>query len=174
MGLVQSSVRGMAIAGVCAFVVLLIFTGNYVSASLALVSVAGVVLSVLATLAARGERFDATISISSVVLLGFSVDYTVMLAATYMKAQPVSRFGKMQFSLAALGMSILGGSITTAGAAAFLALGVILFFKKFALVMALTISYSLLWSLLFFPAAMMVVGPLHDCGSVAKLMRCDR
>ena len=62
------------------------------------------------------------------VIIGFSVDYTVHLAADYMHSPHSSRSDKMRQAYTEMGVSILSGTITTLGAGAFLFGGQVVIF----------------------------------------------
>ena len=65
-----------------------------------------------------------------------------------------------------MGISIIGGAITTLGAGAFLCLGKMDFFKKMGELLICTIVFSILWALGFFSALLMIIGPMGNHGSI--------
>ena len=65
-----------------------------------------------------------------------------------------------------MGISIIGGAITTLGAGLFLLFGEIEFFPKMGKLLICTIISSLFWALLLFSAVLMIVGPLGKQGSL--------
>jgi hypothetical protein len=65
-----------------------------------------------------------------------------------------------------MGISVMGGAITTFGSAIFLMPCVILFFNKMAILMFATISFSFLFSLVFFVAMTHTCGPEGDRGNI--------
>ena len=87
-----------------------------------------------------------------VILIGFSVDYIVHLGSDYMHSKLESRLDKMRQAYQHMGISIMSGTITTAGAGAFLFGGVILTFTKFAVLITSTICISFLVSMILFGA----------------------
>ena len=88
-------------------------------------------------------------SITIVMLIGLSVDYVVHLANHYVESTTDSRFERIQASLRDLGISILSGASTTIGSGTFLFFATIIMFNKFAALIYLTITFSLLYSLIF-------------------------
>lgn len=72
---------------------------------------------------------------------------------------------RTQHALLTLGVSVLAGSNTTNLAGVWLWLGTMVFFNKFAFLINMTICSAMLWSLLFLPSALMVVGPYGSLGS---------
>lgn len=61
--------------------------------------------------------------------------------------------------LSVMGVSVLGGGMTTLGAGLFLFLGKLLFLNIMGILVSATIGFSILWSLLFLPALLHVAGP---------------
>ena len=70
-----------------------------------------------------------------------------------------------------MGISILGGAITTLGAGVFLVMGEMEFFSKMGKLLIFTILFSLLWSLGFFSSLLMVCGPMGNTGSILYLLK---
>lgn len=155
----SSAFKGMTIATVFAFVILLVATGNIIQAVLSLLCVGIVIVSVLAIMQFQGWEIGVSESIAMVILIGFSVDYVVHLSADYMHSAHTSRNDKMQQAYKEMGVSILSGSITTFGSGVFLFGGKILTFNKFAVLITSTISLSFIVAMLLFGALMHVLGP---------------
>lgn len=85
-------------------------------------------------------------------------------ADAYMEADG-SRMERTQHALLTLGVSVLAGSNTTNVAGIWLWFGTMVFFNKFAFLINMTICSALLWSLIFLPSALMIVGPYGSLGS---------
>jgi len=66
-----------------------------------------------------------------VLVIGFSVDYTVHLSDSYKVSTQPTRFLKVQESLDSVGKSIMSGAVSTVGAAAIMLPANISFFSKF-------------------------------------------
>lgn len=103
-----------------------------------------------------------------VILIGLSIDYVVHLANHYVESVYPDRHRKIKVSLRDLGISIVSGALTTAGAGFFLLFGTVIIFNKFAILILSTIFFSLMFSLLFFSALMHAFGPENDFGSLLK------
>ena len=99
-------------------------------------------------------------------MIGFSVDYVVHLANHYVESPQLTRFKKTQESLREIGISVVSGAVTTSGAAAFLLFGQISVFRKFSSILIVTIAFSLIVSLFFFPALCHIMGPEGHCGDI--------
>lgn len=106
------------------------------------------------------------------VLIGFSVDYIVHFAADYIHSKEETRELKMQNSLRQMGVSILGGYITTLGSGMFLLTCGFAFFYKFGRVISLTVTFAFLVATFTFSAAMKTFGPQKGCGDIFVCKQC--
>ena len=81
--------------------------------------------------------------------------------------QPASRRGELsartRTSLSTVGISVLSAGVTTMVAAFVLFFGTIIFFSKFGTMLALAMSFSLIYSLVFFHAVVSWLGPVGRC-----------
>ena len=87
---------GMAIALTFSFIVLIIATKNIILSALSILCVTIVIGSVVSIMVMKGWKLGVSESISIVVIIGFSVDYVVHLAADYMHSAHSSRNEKMR------------------------------------------------------------------------------
>lgn len=67
-----------------------------------------------------------------------------------------------------MGVSILSGAITTFGSGVFLLFGNFTFFKKFALMITVTVIYSSAFAFLTFGAMCFAFGPENDFGNPCR------
>jgi len=79
-----------------------------------------VIFSITGYYWARGYPLGTTESLAVVVLIGFSVDYIIHYSAEYMHSKEDTRDKKMKQALRQMGVSILGGFLTTLGSGIFL------------------------------------------------------
>ena len=86
----------MGIALTFSFIVLLVATRNIILSTLSIVCVTIVIGSVVSIMVMKGWSLGVSESISIVVIIGFSVDYTVHLAADYMHSTHTSRHDKIR------------------------------------------------------------------------------
>merc|ERR1712138_116449 len=93
------------------------------------------------------------------ILAGFSVDYVVHLAHAYVHAEKKERSDKVRSALDEIGVSVLGGMLTSASAAVALMLCQLQFFHKFGVFLMLTVSMSWIWANVAFMASMALFGP---------------
>lgn len=96
---------------------------------------------------------------NSIIIIGLSVDYVVHLANTYCECKKPDKFSRTESMLTIMGVSVIGGGATTLGAGLFLFGGKVKFFEVMGTLVSGTIGFSILWSLIFFPAFCHVLGP---------------
>ena len=92
-------------------------------------------------------------SVAGVVVIGFSVDYTIHLGHMFDVARSqglTTRREKFDYSIRKMGETVLAGAITTAGSTVFLLACQLTFFTAMGTLIILTVAYSLGYSLLFF------------------------
>lgn len=92
----SSATTGMTAAIAFSFVILLIATGNILISVLAIVSVATVILSVVAIMVFQGWELGVSESVAVVIMIGLAVDYVVHLAADYKHSVKPTRGEKIQ------------------------------------------------------------------------------
>ena len=138
---------------------MLLATRNILVALYAIKSVVFIVLCVVAVMVLNDWQLGVSESIAMVIIIGFSVDYVVHLAAHYVHCSTPSRYDRSTESISAMGVSIFSGAMTTLGSGVFLFGGTIIFFQKFALIISTTVIFSLSYALIYFLAFMHTVGP---------------
>ena len=160
IGLVNTMKNGLKLSIGFALIALLIATQNIIQAFIASLTIALIIINVMAIVAYKNWPLGSSESVGVVVCVGFAVDYVVHLASHYVHSKAKDRNGRIKESLKELGGSILSGSITTIGASCCLFLGVLTMFHKFGLFVISTIAFSIFYSLGFFAALCHVVGPV--------------
>jgi len=167
--LVQNLITGFTICFPVAFVVLMFATGNVVIAVFATCSIAFIVAGVLGAAKAY-YAWDLGIaeSIAGVIVIGFSVDYTVHLGHMY-KEGSGSRDDKTRHALTYMGTTVIGGGLTTMCAGLVLFLCTLTFFTKMAVLLVWTIILSIMYALLFFMPLCAVFGPEGSFGEVPTI-----
>eukprot|EP00238_Polyblepharides_amylifera_P005552 CAMPEP_0196583672 /NCGR_PEP_ID=MMETSP1081-20130531/44292_1 /TAXON_ID=36882 /ORGANISM="Pyramimonas amylifera, Strain CCMP720" /LENGTH=981 /DNA_ID=CAMNT_0041904627 /DNA_START=144 /DNA_END=3086 /DNA_ORIENTATION=- len=171
--LVDTVISGMGITFALAFAILIFATGNLVLALISIVTIAGIVLTVLGigAKAIMGWSLDVTESISAVILIGLSVDYCVHLAHAYRESPSSKRGDRMRDALTTMGISVTAGAVTTFLAGAFLFGAVLPFFNKFGFIVVFTVISSYFWSMLFFSATCAIIGPEDEFGDVLPMLK---
>ncbi|KAH8070040.1 hypothetical protein JL721_5260 [Aureococcus anophagefferens] len=166
--LVPSGISNMLLSLFLAWLVLTYSTGNYVTSSIATATIGMIATFVLGFLQIVGWGLGPLESILIVIVIGFSVDYTVHLADSYMQSHAPTA-GQGHGRARHTGSSVLSGAISTIGASIPMFFAKIIFFYKFGIFILLTIALSLNFSLVFFSAVLAWVGPLGKTGEVAML-----
>jgi predicted RND superfamily exporter protein len=161
----------MIIAGIFAFIILIVATGNIIQAVISVLCVAIVIVSVLAIMQLQGWEIGVSESLNTVIIIGFSVDYVIHLSADYMHSSQQIRSGKMKQAFKEMGVSILSGAITTFGSGVFLFGGKIILFNKFAILICGTIIISFLTAMLLFASMMHIMGPQEGFGDIKNLCK---
>jgi hypothetical protein len=162
---VSSALTGMITGTVLAFVVVLFATQQILVAFASVLTIIGVLASVLGSMVALGWELGTIESICLTILAGFSVDYVVHLAHAYVHAEKNERSDKVQSALDEIGVSVLGGMLTSASAAVALMLCQLQFFYKFGVFLILTVSISWIWANVAFMASMALFGPDYSTPS---------
>eukprot|EP01059_Diplonema_ambulator_P010140 TRINITY_DN20128_c0_g1_i2.p1 TRINITY_DN20128_c0_g1~~TRINITY_DN20128_c0_g1_i2.p1 ORF type:complete len:1050 (+),score=167.96 TRINITY_DN20128_c0_g1_i2:157-3150(+) len=170
--LVSEALQGIYTSVSLAFCVLVVATTNIVISIYAVAVISFIVSCTMGTIVLLGWKLGVLESIGLVMVPGLSVDFVAHLAEAYIDSHYTDREGRLRDMLGRVGISIVSGAISTLGASAFLFFPVIIFFNKFGIMMFMTIGYSLLWSLLFFPAVLTTpLGPQGHTGNWLYLLR---
>merc|ERR1712167_129235 len=156
---VSSAITGMITGTLLAFVVALLATQQILVAFASMLTIVGILASVLGSMVALGWELGTIESICLTILAGFSVDYVVHLAHAFVHAEKKERLDKVRSALDEIGVSVLGGMLTSASAAVALMICQLQFFHKFGVFLMLTVSISWIWANVGFLASMALLGP---------------
>jgi hypothetical protein len=166
--LIRGLVIGMAIAFPVAFLTLAYATENVIVAAYAIVAIVGVVATMLGySQAILGWTLGIAESVAGVIVIGFSVDYTIHLGHMYNHAAALgidSREARFTYAIEKMGGTVVGGAITTAGSGIFMYACSMVFFVKMASMIVITIVLSWLFSLFFFMPFLYLCGPQGTSG----------
>ena len=132
----QETYVDMALTGVAwglavAFLVLLLATMNLIVSCLSILTILFALCCVVGSVVLRGWQLGMAESLSMMILTGFAVDYVVHLAHAYMESRKASRVERVHEALAALGISVFWGMLTSVIAAGVLSTLQLQFFSKF-------------------------------------------
>jgi len=111
------------------------------------------------------------------MIVGLAVDYVVHLAEGYTHSLHRNRLDRTRDMLEEMALPIFFGAVTTLGAAAFMFLAMLVFFRQFGTLLFSTIGFSLLFSMGLFVTLMGIIGPQNDTGDIYVLFRricCQR
>ena len=119
-----SALNGVLVATVFAYGVLLISTANWILATIAILTLISVVVSVIGMMVVLGWTLGVLEAICATLVVGFSADFLVHYANSYVENSMVRRRDKVAIALMEMGVSITAAAGTTLGAALFLFLTV--------------------------------------------------
>ena len=175
-GFVNGLLTGLAICFPIAFCVLWFATGNIVLAVYATAAIGSVVCSVLGFCQAMmGWSLGVAESVAGIIVIGFSVDYVVHMAHMYTEAEEqvgaIKRLDRFAYAAEKMGLTIIGGAITTAGSGSMMFFCQMVFFFKMGLLVCMTIIFSVVYSLGFFMALCVLIGPEGDTGNTRVMLR---
>ncbi|CAG5129013.1 unnamed protein product [Candidula unifasciata] len=167
----ESAYRGIILGTILAFLVLILATRNVILSFMATFNIILVIVTFAGCIKLLDVKISVIESINLSLVAGLSVDYVVHLSESYNHAPHTLRERKTRDMLEQMGVSVLSGAITTAGAASFMIHAQIYFFFQFGLFIMLTILLSLFYSLLWFTPLLTVIGPEEDAGSLVPLFQ---
>lgn len=173
--LLDAAVVGIAASLSLAFFIILIMTREFLLSVMSIVSIGGVVASLIAAMVMMGWSLSLIESICMTIVVGLSVDYVIHLANAYRESHEHTRFNRVRHALVVMGISVLSASVTTFLAGFVLFFGYIVFFVKFGIFIALTIFFSALWAFGFFMSLAAIAGykePHNDFVRFWKLVTC--
>jgi predicted RND superfamily exporter protein len=160
VALVANVIQGFAICFPACFIVLVLATG---SPLISLYAIATIALIVAVTLGfcqgIMGWGLGVAETVSSTIVIGFSVDYVVHLGHSYRESTHSSREGKTSDALTKMGITVIAGAITTFGSGIFMFACQMTFFTKMATLIVLVISSSIIYALCFFMPLCALAGP---------------
>lgn len=162
---------GIKLSLFLAFMVLLFATGNVILAAISVSCIVAIVSSVLAFAVCMGWKTSVSEAVIYVMVIGLSVDYVIHLGDAYLECPDERKEDRVQFMVTKMGVSVVSGAISSAGAAIFMMFCKSLFLVKFGMVICYVICVSVVTSLVFFSALLLLVGPSGECGSLSVLKR---
>ncbi|KAJ3427655.1 sterol-sensing domain [Anaeramoeba flamelloides] len=154
-----------------AFVIIIISTDNYITSFLAILSIGGVVVTIIGLMVSLGWSLGAVESISLTIIVGISIDYIVHFCHAYNIAQADTSFDKLRIAMTNLGISVVSAAITTLMSAFVMFFTYVIFFKHFGIFIWMTILSSVFWSFIFFFTLLVFIGPIEDAGKVSLLFK---
>ena len=166
---VETMKQGLIISIAFALVALLFASGNIIMALLASLTIGMIIINVLAMVPYNKWQLGSSESVGVVICVGFAVDYVVHLASHYNHSKHQDRESRIREALREMGVSIISGSCTTVLAVIILFICVIVTFSKFAIFVISTIFFAVIYSLGFFCACCLVVGPNGKFGDIVYM-----
>jgi hypothetical protein len=167
--MIANLIQGIMICSPVVFILLILTTRNVQISAFALLTVLSIVGSVLGLAQLLGWPLGIAESIAGVLVIGFSVDYTIHLGHMYMEASlegHETRDERFRFAMFTMGSTVVANSITTFGAGVFMFGTQLVFFQKMAVLISGTIAFSFAFSFLFFMAQCAFMGPEKKFASI--------
>ena len=115
-----NAINGMIVSICFSCIVILLATRNWIITLYAIHCVGFICATEMALQHLSGFEMGVAESIGTIMVIGFSVDYVVHLAAHYVHSAAITRFPRTTESLGEMGISIFSGAMTTTGSATFL------------------------------------------------------
>eukprot|EP00441_Pelagodinium_beii_P047546 CAMPEP_0197622544 /NCGR_PEP_ID=MMETSP1338-20131121/2808_1 /TAXON_ID=43686 ORGANISM="Pelagodinium beii, Strain RCC1491" /NCGR_SAMPLE_ID=MMETSP1338 /ASSEMBLY_ACC=CAM_ASM_000754 /LENGTH=1119 /DNA_ID=CAMNT_0043192285 /DNA_START=159 /DNA_END=3518 /DNA_ORIENTATION=+ len=155
----ESAITGACVGTVLAFIVILCATQQIIIACSAFITIASILVTVIAMMKIANYELGSTTSICITILAGLSVDYVVHLAHAYNDSEADGRAEKFQEAFDVIGVSVLSGMITSLLASLVLLMCQLQFFAIFGFFMIFTVTWAWLWGNMFFMCLMRLCGP---------------
>ena len=166
-----NAIQGMIISIGFACAVIFIATRNWIVTFYAIHCVGFICAAELALMHLRGYEMGVAESVGTIMVIGFSVDYVVHLAAHYVHSASMTRFPRTTEAIGEMGISIFSGAMTTIGSAVFLFGGKMAFFQKFAFMISTTVFIALIYSLVYYIALSHGFGPEGSAGNITTAIK---
>lgn len=159
------------IAMAAAPIAILVSSKSILLTVFATVSIAYVLSSVIATLVGLGWTLGFLESILFAILIGISVDFVVHFSHAYAQlAGRCDRSIRTKHTLLSMGPSVLASAFTTFSTAVCMLFTVIVFFKKFAVVLSLTVLHATIGSFVIFIVMADCLGPSEPTRFVDQVL----
>lgn len=121
--------------------------------------IASIIVSMVVFFVLSGWKLGSVEAISLSIIVGLSVDYCLHLVHGYSNSTYPQRQDRTRDALATVGLSIVGGAVSTAGAAAFLLFCTIQVLLFFGMVILANTLLSLAFALFVLPSMLTLVEP---------------
>lgn len=162
--LVQTTLMCAVFSVSFAFLTVLLFLGNLALAVYVILGIVCIAVCLTALMfGAVGWKFGPVEAVGLIVFVGFSVDYMLHLAETFSQSELKTRFLRTQEALLRTGGAIVAASVTTFLAGLPILFCTIQVFMNFGTMVIANTAISLVFSIVFFSAVLMVAGPDHGC-----------
>jgi predicted RND superfamily exporter protein len=162
----ENAIQSLSLCVAFAFLILIIVTRNVIVAVFNVISMAGVLLTVCATLYLIGWDLGMIESCGLDLFVGFSVDYIVHVGHCYVDSIYEDRKQRMDEAFKNIGFAVISGCITTFISSCFLVACQVLMLYEFGILLQITLISSLYYSLVFFPAISYIIGPEYHKGDL--------
>lgn len=162
----DSAYTGIAAALSFASLVLIVSTGNVFVTIISALCIVCIVVSVLGMMVLYGWTLGVIEAVCLTLVSGFSVDFIVHYGLSYIECHEDGTFdlgkgrqNRVRFAFFEMGVSVIGGSMTTIGASIFLFFCDLTIFSQFGRFMCTTIILSILYANTLYMASLSIAGP---------------
>ena len=132
--LVRSLFHGFAICFPLSFVIMLLATHSFSVAFVGAFTIGAIVCTILGGAYLAGEELGVLLTVAGIIVIGFSVDYTVHLGIVFAEAHKLSsesrRTDRFRIAFGTMGATVIAGAITTGAAGLAMLPCVLLFLTK--------------------------------------------
>eukprot|EP01155_Anaeramoeba_flamelloides_P029881 Anaeramoba_flamelloidesa85769_1239.p1 GENE.a85769_1239~~a85769_1239.p1 ORF type:complete len:1139 (-),score=286.33 a85769_1239:191-3607(-) len=149
-----------------AYLIIVVSTDNIISSFFAILSISGVVVTIVGMMVSIGWKLELITSVCLTVIVGISVDYVVHFCHAYTISTHDTPFAKLRDAMTNLGISVTAAAATTLISTFIMFFNWSPFFLKFGLFIWMTIISSALWSFFFF-FTLLLYGPTGDTGKLS-------
>lgn len=159
--IINSALSSWLVSVACALAAVVTFTRSFYLSTLATFAIFSTAACSLYTITIVFEwDFGLMEAVSLIIFCGFSVDYPLHVVQSHISEHAAKGTGARQ-ALREVGCAVASGCVTTCGAAVFLLLCEIRLFTRFGQVLICNMIFSLLFAIVWIPAALEVYDPLQ-------------
>ncbi|KAJ3424454.1 sterol-sensing domain [Anaeramoeba flamelloides] len=169
--LLNVAITTVAVSLAIAYIIILVSTDNLIISLLAIISIGGIVVTIIGMMVSLGWQLGVIESVSMTIIVGICVDYIVHFCHAYNIAPYKTAFDKLRVAITNLGISVVSAAITTLFASFVMMLTYFMMFKRFGIFIWMTIISSVLWSFFFFFCLLIFFGPTGDKGKLSLIMK---
>merc|ERR1711871_39042 len=173
LGIIKGTGWGMVLSnGICLGSVLL-FTQNVVISLYTMLAIMLIVVTLMGVVFGIFMwPFGAIEAVGVTIFVGMSVDYCLHTSHGYTHSHEVSAKDRVTDAITHLGISIIGGAVTTAGSTVFLFFCHIWLFVQLGIMMFFNTLLALFFTFFFLSTLLMIAGPTGDCGDLYSILVC--
>ena len=150
---------GFILTSILSAIVILLATKNILIAFYALITISMIMVNVYAMISYFGWLLSLGESVALIICVGISADYVGIMAIHYVNSNHLSCNDKVRSTLRETSTTILSSSLSVFLSFSIMFLCAITSFIKFAVLILITTAFSVSYSLLFFSALCICIGP---------------
>jgi len=160
----------MGLSLLCAFVVLMLTTFNYIVSIFVVFNITCTMVCVVGSVFAVGNNLSIFECTLIALTIGLAIDYAVHIAHFYVHSKGKTRFDRTQEALAEIGISVIGGAGTTVFAGLPLFAAPERFTSLFGFFIFFTAMWALFLTTFLLVPLLMIVGPEGGQGDISRFL----